>query len=180
MKESASSNWILRTLACGGCVVVALWGFALLLGGLMGPLRILGQSKGCQSNLHSLTRGFQMYADDYEDHYPISISWIDSTGPYVSDTSRFHCPSVSFENGSPFGYAANSEKSAAERGKIAELSKVPLIFDSSVLSKNANDSFQSLPKPGRHTSRPARGEAILPGNNIGYGDGSVRMRFDPK
>jgi hypothetical protein len=180
MREAASTSWFLRALGCGGIIVIACWGFALLLTAFMGPLKVLGQSKGCQSNLHSMTRAFQMYADDYEDHYPLAASWMDSTKPYVDNKDRYQCPSVSQEMDGRFGYAINAELAAKERRKIADLNKAALVFDSSILSRNASGSVQTLPKPGRHRSRPTKGQAIRPGNNVGYADGGVRMRFDDK
>ncbi len=178
--ETASSSWLLRALSCGGCAVAALWGFGLLVGSMMGPLRTLGQTAACGSNLLRVTRAFQMYADDYEDKYPLGASWMDATKPYLDRPDRLHCPSVSQGSDSRFGYAMNSDVSGKTRGKIADLEKTPLVFDSTNISANSADAFKSLPRPGRHRSRAAKGEPIRSGNNVGYASGKVHVRFDKR
>jgi len=178
LSESASGNWLLRTLSCAGCGVVALWGFALLLGSMMGPYRLIGQSGECRSNLMRVTRAFQLYADDYEDSYPPAEKWNLSVGPYLDKPDRLRCPTVVQANPNGFGYAMDSRIAGRMRSRIDVPAKTPIVFDSSNLAANAADALKSLPKPGRHRGKRGRGEPIRAGNNIGYGDGSVRMQFD--
>ena len=59
---------VIAALGCGGCSVLGLWLIGLFLSAIFAPLRIIGQSATCQSNVFHLARGFRMYADDYDDH----------------------------------------------------------------------------------------------------------------
>lgn len=158
---------------------MAFWVFALLLGSMMGSFRLIGQSANCRSNLMRVTRAFQMYSDDNEDSYPTVAKWNSAISPYLDRPDRLACPSAA-QLGRSGGYAMNSSIAGKARPKIDDPARTPLVFDSSNLTANAADLLTSLPKPGRHRGKPVKGQPILPGNNVGYGDGSVRMRFDSK
>jgi hypothetical protein len=178
LNESASSSWLLRALSCGGLVVVVLWGLSLLIASMLGPLRLVGVSQSCASNLKNVTRGFQMYADDFDDVYPPGKQWTATVSPYLDKPDRLHCPAV-WKPGEPgFGYAMNSTLEYKPRSKVGDPPRTALLFDSSEISANAHDAVVSLPKPGRHRGRPQKHGPFKAGNNIGYMDGSVRMRFD--
>lgn len=178
LNESASGNWLLRALSFGGLVVVALWGFSLLLASMLGPLRAVGQTQSCAANLKNVTRAFQMYADDYEDVYPPGAKWTPGIAPYLDRPDRIHCPAVSKPGETNYGFAMNNRLENKPRMKVANPPRMELVFDSTVLAANVHDPVASLPKPGRHRGRPQARGPFKAGNNIGYMDGSVRMRFD--
>jgi hypothetical protein len=178
LNESASSGWLLRAVSCGGCAVAALWGFSLLLASMLGPLRLVGQSQSCASNLKNVTRGFQMYADDYDDVYPPGSRWTPAITAYLDRPDRLRCPAVAKPGEATHGYAMNSRVEKTSRRKFDDPPRTALVFDSSSLAANARDPLTSLPNPGRHRGRSQPRGPFKPGNNIGYMDGSVRMRFD--
>ena len=178
LNESASSNWLLRAVSCGGLIVLTLWGFSLLMASMMGPLRLVGVSQSCAANLKNVTRGFQMYADDFDDVYPPGKQWTSAVSPYLDKPDRLHCPAVWKVGEVGYGYAMNSGLENKPRSKVADARLTALVFDSADMGANAHDPVMSLPKPGRHRGRPQKQGPFRAGNNIGYMDGSVRMRFD--
>jgi len=128
-------------------------------------------NKDCPENLQSLYIAFQQYAQDW-DALPPAANWMGNE-ELVSKVSRdewLHCPAVSNRHDDKYGYAYNEAAAGIKlNGKhsLADLpnaARTPLLYDSTVLSKSAHDSLQSLPKPGRHAGR----------NNILYLDGHVQ------
>jgi hypothetical protein len=178
--ESASSGWLLRALAYGGCSVAIIWILAMLLGAMLGPLKSVGQSRNCQANVVILTRGFRMYTEDYDEHFPPSQRWMDSTAFFLDDENRLHCPTVSKPKENRFGYAMNSAVSGKARKDLDPLDTTPVVYDSSNLSRHAADEFKSLPTPGRHRGRVKKGGPFQPGNNVGYAGGSATFLTDEK
>lgn len=67
----------------------------------------------CQSNLKQLGMGFLQYAQDYDEHFPVSIGayygygWSGQIYPYVKSTQVFTCPSDATQpsSGSVMSYA---------------------------------------------------------------------------
>jgi hypothetical protein len=178
--ESASSGWLLRALAYGGCAVAVFWLLALLLGAMLGPLKSVGQSRTCQANVVILTRGFRMYTEDYDDHFPPSARWMDSAVFFLDGEKRLHCPTVSKPGEKLFGYAMNSAVSGKGKKDLTAIDTTPLVYDSSNLARNAADEVKSLPSPGRHRGRVKKSGPFQHGNNVGYAGGSATFLTDEK
>lgn len=179
--ESASGGWAVRLFTCGGCAFVGIWLLTWVLGRSLAPLKILAQSRSCQANTVRLTRAFQMYADDYDDRYMPTSRWMDNSRTYLPQTPgnpQLHCPRVSEEGETRYGYAMNSALSALERSKIKTPETTPLVYDSTNLQSDATDAVTSLPKPGRHRGRKQKGGAMKPGNSIGYANGRAGFVLD--
>jgi prepilin-type processing-associated H-X9-DG protein len=136
---------------------------------------VLEANKDCPENLKSLYIAFSMYTQDW-DALPPSAGWMDNQDlvSKVQKNEWLHCPAVSNRRDEKFGYAYNA--SLAERklngkplNEMADAAKTPLLYDSTLLAKGAQDAFATLPKPGRHGGR----------NNILYCDGHVEA-VEPK
>src|SRR5437763_9421031 len=117
LTESASSGWLLRAAGCGGLALLGLWCLGLFLGGVFGPLRMIGQSVTCQSQVFRLTRAHLLYADDYYDQLPPSEDWMGRTMPYIIEERRLHCPTVSLPGERSYGYAMNQALAGKARAK---------------------------------------------------------------
>lgn len=178
LDEPANTGWLIRALGCGGCAVVTLYGLGLLLGIVFGSFRNVHNSITCQTNIHFLARGFSVYVEDSDDRLPPSSGWVDRVNPYVTAERYFHCPAVSRAGEPQYGYAMNSLVSAGVRAKVARPDMAAMLFDSTNLSRSAADALQTLPKPGRHNTKAAKGHPAKPGNFIAYLDGSARIRLD--
>ena len=128
-------------------------------------------NKTCPENLKGLYNAFAQYAE-LNDSLPAGDKWEENTDftSRVPQDAWLHCPVVSNGHDDKFGYAYNAAlggKKLNLNGKplntVLDAAKTPLLYDSTNLSKNAQDAVASLPKTGRHSGR----------NNILYLDGHV-------
>lgn len=89
---------------------------------------------------------------------------MDVTTPYVRQERMYHCPDVRIRNRSQYGYAMNSKLAGK---KHSELDKTePILFDSTILTRNAVGGIETMPIPGRHPTRNGKVDnAILPNGN---------------
>jgi hypothetical protein len=118
----------------------------------------------CSSNLSSLGRAVSMYAADYDDRIPPGDRWMDLTKKYVPINRTFQCPVVRTANRASYGYAMNSKMAGKKRSEVDQ--SEPLIFDSTVLTRNAVADLKTLPVPGRHPGRAGKMDnAILANGN---------------
>jgi len=68
-------------------------------------------AKVCQSNLKQLGLGFNMYANDYDEEFPLGTKWESGTYPYIKSAAVYMCPgNVQKPKGDlyPVGYAFNA------------------------------------------------------------------------
>ncbi len=102
----------------------------------------------CLTNLRQLAVAIDMYADDNTKMYPLAPQWMDATRPYVKSDDEFRCPTISIQKSGPrYGYALNS---MIGRTKPMRPQDLPLVFDSTLLNRNACGPITTLPRPGRH------------------------------
>lgn len=137
-----------------------------------------------QSNLKQLSLGIIQYAFDNNNHLPDADTWGDELLPYVKDKTLFRDPSA--PAGEEYSYAFNRALSGAvldapsqpsgvveavrsrDGSKVAPATSTVLLFESTKGVKNASDTGQSVPKPGRH----------LGGTDYAFADGHVRWLPD--
>jgi len=177
--DQASRRWLARTLAWSSVVLLVLYGAAYLAGKSLGPMRRIGQTQGCMSNVRLLARAFALYADDYEDRFPPASRWMDASGPYVVKEQRFRCPAVMEASGNAYGYAASRSLGGVMRAELEAPGETRLLYDSTLLGRNASDSAGSLPIPGRHVRRAGPNAPWRPANVVAYADGGARLEWRP-
>ncbi len=137
-----------------------------------------------QSNLKQLSLGIIQYAFDNNNHLPDADTWVDELLPYVKDKTLFRDPSA--PAGEEYSYAFNRALSGAvldapgqpsgvveavrsrDGSKVAPSVSTVMFFESTKGVKNASDTGQSVPKPGRH----------LGGTDYAFADGHVRWLRD--
>lgn len=137
-----------------------------------------------QSNLKQLSLGIIQYAFDNNNHLPDADKWVDEIMPYVKDKALFRDPSA--PAGEEYSYAFNRALSGAvldapsqpsgvvdsvrssDGSKVAPSASTVMFFESTAGVKNASDTGQSVPKPGRH----------LGGTDYAFADGHVRWLPD--
>jgi prepilin-type processing-associated H-X9-DG protein len=123
-----------------------------------------GNRPSCFTNARQSGVAVLMYAQDYGDRYPVS-DWMDATHPYLADWARYACTKVLESNPNDFGLAFESSLLGVPTGKTVTQENRVLIYDSSMLYKNAVAPFRfGIARPGRHNDK----------NNIGFVDGHVR------
>ncbi len=130
----------------------------------------------CASRLRLVAQASLLYAEQNDQRLPLSASWVDATwslakvkrpkDPEDDSESVFRCPTISTLREGGYGYAFNREL-GGESLPIAEaLGRVPLVFDSKNVERNANGRIQDLlPAPeARHDSGRANVIAFASGN----------------
>ena len=155
--------WVWGLVGCGSlflCIPI--------LGAILFPVfaqaRSSARRAACMSNEKRQALGMLMYAQDYDGLLPRTNEWMDATFPYVKDEAVLHCPEVSHAATGLFGYAYNSKLRGVNLNKTKNANQLPMIYDSTNLSRNASDPESSLPEPGRHRGR----------NNVAFADGHAK------
>ena len=101
-----------------------------------------------QSNLKKLSLAIIMYAQDNDQKLPDADKWVDEIMPYVKNEAVFCDPAAPDLK---YGYAFNRALSGARLGGIKDPLATVMVFESMTGVKNAADTGQSLPRPGRHS-----------------------------
>jgi len=121
------------------------------------------------ANTKEIALGVTMYSIDNNDFAPLSETWLNSVEPYMKGRARDYCPTARNEDKQGFGYAFNKDLVGKKINKIDEAEKMPLVFDSTLMAKNAVSGLETLPSPGRHRRQEGRG------NNVAYLDASAKF-----
>jgi len=120
-----------------------------------------------QMHLQRLYLALVQYTLDYDEKMPDAAHWVDALMPYVpKDASIFHDPSAS--QSQKWGYAFNKNLSGQSLEAIAAPANVVAFFESTSTAKNASDTGQSVPIPGRYAN----------GSDFAYADGHVKWYAD--
>jgi hypothetical protein len=106
-----------------------------------------------------------MYANDYDNYLPLAGQWMDNVRPYVKGDDVFHSLAVSQHKPSAYGFALNSTLAGTSQTDILEPATKPMVFDSTMLTRNATAGVSTLPSPPRYGKD----------NLIGYADGHVKL-----
>ena len=115
-----------------------------------------------QSNLKQMALGILQYAQDNNEAMPDASKWVDEILPYVKTLSVFHDPSA--PAGKVWGYAYNRTLNRRSLSALDAPASTVLLFESTAGVKNASDTGQSVPRPGRH----------LGGTDYAFADGHVK------
>jgi hypothetical protein len=119
-------------------------------------------SATCQEQLRQLGRAFAMYMAASDDLLPDPDRWVEMVRPFGAAGISLHCPS----DPSPgISYAMNRNLAGKRRSEIANPSRTPLLFESTLHTNNASDTGESWPEPALHAG----------GNLVLYVDGSVGL-----
>jgi len=118
-----------------------------------------------QNNLNFLVVGIERYQTDH-DVMPDADRWVDEIMPYIGTTAAFRDPSA--PPGEAWSYAFNRALSHKPIGLGEGPASTVMLFESSKGVKNASDTGQSVPRPGRH-----RG-----GTDYAFADGHVKWSAD--
>jgi len=98
-----------------------------------------GQDK---ANLTAISGALTQCVQDHDEYLPDAAHWMDALSPYLKDRSVFFDP---FQPGMKrYGYAFNRNCSRKSLASIGYPSEVVFVFDSTLGTRNANDTGQSL------------------------------------
>ena len=90
-----------------------------------------------------VAKAYLLYTADHDDTLPLANKWVDGLGPYVRDPRSFNSPAVP-----EWGFALNED--AAGRPITALDPNMIVIFDSTLIERNATVPTTTLPVPPRY------------------------------
>lgn len=115
-----------------------------------------------QSNLKQMALGIIQYEQDHDERMPDALQWVDDILPYVRSLAVFHDPAA--PAGQAWGYACNRALSHKSLAQFDAPAQTVMLFESTKGIKNAADTGQSVPRPGRHEG----------GTDYAFADGHVK------
>lgn len=116
-----------------------------------------------RQHLKQCALGITLYTSDWDDHYPLANTWVDSIVPYHVAEASLHSPAIVKDNPTGFGYAFNIDLVGASVSALENPATTTTLFDSTVLTRNATAPTTTLPNPARYNGK----------NTIAHADGSV-------
>lgn len=145
------------------------------------------------SNLKQISLAMIMYAQDYDEHYPPAARWVDAITPYLTAglhtheerqrviDSVFHDPSA--PKSQKWSYAFNSNLSGLTLAQMDSPATTVLLFESNANTKNAADTGESIPRPGRHSGGTdyalADGHCLWVPDTLPPADRRTSLSFSP-
>lgn len=115
----------------------------------------------CSSSLRQVELGFQMYAQDYDDHLPLAGSWNGGIFPYLRNWEVYRCP-LEADDTVP-SYGMNASIAMRSLNLMQTPDRIVLLTDS-LPGNNQLVNRSSLLRMKRH------GESV----NVGFADGHVK------
>ena len=128
--------------------------------------RTTAQQATSESNLKQLSLSIMQYTQDHDDKLPDADKWVDEIYPYVKSEAIFRDPSA--PAGEKWSYAYNRTLSDVSLSKLDGPSSTVMLFESNSGLKNASDTGESIPIPGRHHG----------GSDFAYADGHIKWCAD--
>ena len=116
----------------------------------------------CISNVKQLSMSMNMYAQDYDECYPVAASWNEATMPYIKNQTCYRCPNA--EDLTLPSYAMNRHLQSVKTSTVGDSTRTVLLFDSVPGSDRAG-GLGLLPAPVRHNGVHV----------IGFVDGHVKL-----
>lgn len=162
-QKSSFPVWAWCIIVPCGCSVLIVPILAAILFPVFAQAREAARASSCGSNLRQQSLAVRMYVEDYDERLPPATAWMDLMKPYIKREDVFHCPNVSKDGESAYGYAYNKKLSLLPLDKLDVPFTTIMLYDSSDLSRSAADLVSSLPNPPRHRHS----------NNLSYADGHV-------
>ena len=150
----------------GGAVRVDAEKTMLLAAPEMAKMRDNAQTATSESNLKQLSLGIMQYAQDNDQKLPDGDKWVDEIYPYVKSESVFRDPTA--PAGEKWSYAFNKNLSGLKLSDLASPAATVLLFETTLGAKNATDTGESVPHPGRHQG----------GTDYAFSDGHVQWLRD--
>lgn len=156
--------------------------------------REMARQTASLSNLKQISLAVIQYTQDHHEHYPPAAKWVDAITPYLVGTSEtqarkqqilmslFHDPSA--PDSQKWSYAFNSNLSGLSLAHVDSPQITVLLFESNAGVKNAYDTGESIPRPGRHNGGTdyalADGHCKWYPDTLSEADRRRELSFSPK
>jgi hypothetical protein len=133
------------------------------------------------SNLKQLALASYMYATDYDDLLPPAETWMDHIDPYSKNEQILHDPSIKDRKDDEYGFAFFDPASCINPWSVRDSDKVPLLFQSVLMRRNAHGDLSTLPAVPRDEKMNI--VAFLDGHARGFPptwpNGPISIVIDP-
>jgi hypothetical protein len=149
---------------CAGVGVLAAILFPVFSQANLAAKKTLALSHAKQSGLALI-----MYASDYDERLPLATEWMDLASPYSKDAEIFKSPLAKEKDPLAYGFAFRKALSRKNMSKVEDIRSWAMIFDSTLLNRNATSDLETLPNPGRY------GFGDSASNVIGFADGHAKV-----
>ena len=106
------------------------------------------QQAASQLNLEQISAGIILYANAHDEVMPDAEKWVDEIMPYVKNKEIFR--DYSAPSGEEWSYAYNRTLSHQPLAALEDPAHTVMLYESTSGTKNASDTGQSVPHPGRH------------------------------
>lgn len=126
------------------------------------------------SRIKQTTTAIHIYAADYNERFPSADKWMDLLAPYIKDVEILRSPLATPDDKSDYGIAFRKEYGQKKAAEFSDSEYRAMVFDSTLLSRNANSGLETLPKPGRY------GKGDRRGNIVGFVEGHAKYVQDQK
>jgi prepilin-type processing-associated H-X9-DG protein len=126
--------------------------------------REAAQRTACLNNVKQISMALQMYAADYDSHFPKADRWNESLQTYFKNPKILVCPGD--KTGGP-SYGMNDRIGGILQANVSSPADVVSFFDSKP-GPNQYDGQALLPVPPRHNGM----------NNVGFVDGHAKSVSD--
>ena len=150
----------------GGAIRVDAEKTMLLAAPEMAGMRAKAQTAVSESNLKQIALGIMQYTQDHDETMPDADKWVAEIMPYVKTEAVFRDPSA--PAGEKWSYAFNRNLSGVKLADLVSPATTVLLFETTLGTKNASDTGDSVPKPGRHQN----------GTDYAFSDGHVKYLAD--
>ena len=123
----------------------------------------------CLSNMKQSMLAAMIYAEENESHLPPATTWMDNLAKFIPAGREgvLGCPFVpdfSLDSASTFGYAMNRFVDGARLTNFSNPGEIPVLFETGILERNANDFMTSHGMHNRHEGQ----------TTVGFADGHVK------
>ena len=115
--------------------------------------------ESARDRIYRLAQAARIYASDHDDTLMLGDNWMDGLAPYVERQNIFRSPAIPAPG---YGIALNSTIAGANLNSFPNATTV-LVFDSTVITRNAVADLDTLPNPARYPD----------GNISAFADGTV-------
>ncbi|MCC7231173.1 MAG: type II secretion system protein [Fimbriimonadaceae bacterium] len=170
-KPNNNVLWIvLAVLAVAGCACLAI--LAAVLFPVFSQARFAAQRSMAISNLKQSSLAVLMYSADWNDRLPPGVSWVDATFPYAKNDLIYRSPAASKVDKAAYGFAFRKELGLKKIAGYRDPDRWAMIFDSTILIRNATSGLETMPQPGRY------GSGASASNGVAFLDGHARSLLD--
>ena len=132
----------------------------------MAAMRSDAQQASSESNLKQIGLAILQYEQDHNETLPDADKWVDEIYPYLKTESVFRDPTA--PAGEKWSYAFNKNLSGVKLSDLAWPATAVILFETTLGTKNAADTGESVPHPGRHSG----------GTDYAFADGHVKWLKD--